>query len=1010
MKKRTICLLCMICLVEMAWCQLPWTGNKTLNGWDWGTRLHISAGDITAQVGDYVDVTISGDGWIDINGRYASVGTGTISLMVDEKIANELDDSWGGLNIRGNVTVTRVGYRKANKSRIISAGTGICYDNDEKLLSETPGNDPDAGETRTDMQDLQVGDRILVYYDNVMDGSTQSLKLNNQVISSSKYDYIYKVNENGQEVERKFTRHIIDVTYDNINQLKTNGLQYWGKKCQLLNAFVVGSTFTEYYGGDETVKIPAADNGTVVGTCYTAGQNGELTNSTSGEYIKMRTGNNGNTITISVNPGYVVTGIYIEGYSNNKSTTADRSITMTGVYVDDSQTNKIASGVVFPSGTEPTHVSANVTGFEASRIIVLTFDNSNIVSSEEDSAGKNKQLFAKIVLTYKKADASGTEVNNYNLNASNVDKLFTGPKKVNSGSYLSAEDKISFEPSTFSNYSIGDTLYVYTSNVKNYAEGFLRYKGQQANDFGGVNDGLVSKLGKYLVKGSYFQVLDAKMLEIIKRDGLDVGGKGHRVEYVVIRKGRVGINTPDDDANGNRFKQAPKKIAENVNNSTVTIPYSQLYNNGTYHAYWGDVIYVETDGTKGNTCTIKINDQELTKPLKCNDDFVMYLKFNDKQTLIDQDNAGKGITVTLNEGNIKNVYLVRETRVRNQGDLTAKGEVDWGRKLRVSVNDIGNLEVGDKIKIYGHSTSEWNSQFSLQILHYGEIDTKGLAYVGNHGYHDIYDRLTYDGTREYKEFKSDNYVEEYIVPTASMADAIRKNTFSVTGQHFYVDRMHVDSKTFVYPQTVGDLRYATMCAPYNIEMPYSDDLRAYAITGIQGKDLVLTKVQRIPMGAAVVLFKNVNVSEENFKLACFDNISLTEKEEEAFAKNLLIGDIVNKKVTNNDDYTYYMLAYKKPNDKPEKEVAFFRVEGTVTAGAYKSYLRLPNDKVPAGAKSFGFIFADEVGNTFDDPFQTTGIEQVEKDANDVYYNLSGQKTLHPTKGLYIRNNKKVIIK
>ena len=160
--------------------------------------------------------------------------------------------------------------------------------------------------------------------------------------------------------------------------------------------------------GEETVKVPAEDKASVKGTCYTAGENGELTASQTGDYIKMRTGNNGNTITITVNEGYIVTGIYIEGYSNNKSTIADRSITMTGVYVDGSETNEIASSVVFPGGTAgQTPVSANVTGFEASKNIVLTFDNSNIVSSEEDSAGKNKQLFAKITLTYKKADATG---------------------------------------------------------------------------------------------------------------------------------------------------------------------------------------------------------------------------------------------------------------------------------------------------------------------------------------------------------------------------------------------------------------------------------------------------------------------------------------------------------------------------------------------------------------------------------------------------------------------------
>lgn len=189
-------------------------------------------------------------------------------------------------------------------------------------------------------------------------------------------------------------------------------------------------------GGEETVKIPAADKGTIVGTCYTAGENGELTASEKDGYIKMRTGNNGNTITITVNEGYVVTGIYIEGYSNNTSTAADRSITMTGVYVDGSTNSEIASSVVFPGGTAGQNpVSANVTGFEASKNIVLKFDNSNIVSSEEDSAGKNKQLFAKIVLTYKKADASGissvktwqeTSGQTFDLQGRRVDRMSRG--------------------------------------------------------------------------------------------------------------------------------------------------------------------------------------------------------------------------------------------------------------------------------------------------------------------------------------------------------------------------------------------------------------------------------------------------------------------------------------------------------------------------------------------------------------------------------------------------------
>lgn len=870
MKKRFFCLLCMLGLAGTAWCSLPWTGSKTLSGWGWEDRLYIPAGDfIGCQVGDMIDINVSwipSGAWIDINGYYLNnVSTGTISVMVDEKIANDLDEPWVGLYIRGNVTVTRVGYRQVNKSRNISAGSGYSGDTNARKLSGTPAVDKDGGEPKTDMSDLQVGDRIVVFYDNVNDNSSQTIKLDGSDISTQRYDYQYNVNN----ADKKFTRHIIDVTNDNIGWLKAKDLEYWGSRCQLLNAFVIGNSYTEHYGGGQE-------------------------------------------------------------------------------------------------------------------------DNRN------EGAG-NQDIY-----------------NNYQLGKPNVDILFTGPKKMKSGSYVAEEQKVSFGASGFSNYNIGDTLYVYTSNEKTFAEGFIRYQGQPANDFGGANDGIVSKMGKYLVKGSYFQVLDAKMLEIIKQRGLDVGGKGHKVEYVVIRKGREGINTANDDHTGNRFTDAPLKIAENVNSSSVNIAYNKLYNNGTYHAYWGDVIYVETDGTKDNTCSVSINGKELSAPLKCNDDFVTYLKFDDKKTLIDTDNAGKDITVSLSDGTIKNVYLVKETRKRNIGDVTAKGEVNWGNEQRVSVNDIGNLEVGDKITIYGRTINTGrNSQYSLQILHYGEIDSKGLAYIVNHGYHDIYDRLTYSdiggATREWKEFNNSDYADEYVVPTASMADAIRKNTFTVTGSNFYVDRIHVNSKTFVYPQKVGDLRYATMCAPYNIEMPYSDDLRAYAITGVEGRNLVLTQVQRIPMGAAVVLFKNSYVSDSDFNLPCFDNISLTAEEKDAFANNLLIGDIVNKQVANDGDYTYYMLAYKKPFDKPEKEVAFFRVEGTVTAGAYKSYLRLPNNQVPAGAKSFGFVFANEE-TLSGGAVQPSGIENVEVDSKDACYNISGQRILHPAKGLYIRNNKKIIIK
>ena len=194
---------------------------------------------------------------------------------------------------------------------------------------------------------------------------------------------------------------------------------------------------TPLSGNEEVVATPTADKATVTGKSYTAGENQELTKDASGDYLKMRTGNNGNTITLTVNSGYNITGVKLEGYSNNKSTTADRSILVNGIYVDGAETSVLASPVTLPGGTAgQTPATAEASGFEAKEKVVFSFDNSNIVSGEEDSAGKNKQIYAKITVTFK--EGTGTCIQDiksqtidlnapaYNLAGQKVDKSFKG--------------------------------------------------------------------------------------------------------------------------------------------------------------------------------------------------------------------------------------------------------------------------------------------------------------------------------------------------------------------------------------------------------------------------------------------------------------------------------------------------------------------------------------------------------------------------------------------------------
>lgn len=80
--------------------------------------------------------------------------------------------------------------------------------------------------------------------------------------------------------------------------------------------------------------------------------------------------------------------------------------------------------------------------------------------------------------------------------------------------------------------------------------------------------------------------------------------------------------------------------------------------------------------------------------------------------------------------------------------------------------------------------------------------------------------------------------------------------------------------------------------------------------------------------------------------------------------------------------------------------AFYKVDAAFTANPYKCYLTVP---VASGVKAFYFEDGLET------PVESIDNEQLEMD-NTSIYNLAGQRVSKPTKGLYIVNGKKVMMK
>lgn len=98
---------------------------------------------------------------------------------------------------------------------------------------------------------------------------------------------------------------------------------------------------------------------------------------------------------------------------------------------------------------------------------------------------------------------------------------------------------------------------------------------------------------------------------------------------------------------------------------------------------------------------------------------------------------------------------------------------------------------------------------------------------------------------------------------------------------------------------------------------------------------------------------------------------------------------------------HYIFAKKKEGDA---NIGFYKLTADHTLEAKKAYLETDTDITPTGDSA-------RVLMVFDDG-QTTSIDNIQgrKVDEGIYYNLSGQRVQNPTKGLYVVNGKKVIIK
>lgn len=194
--------------------------------------------------------------------------------------------------------------------------------------------------------------------------------------------------------------------------------------------------------------------------------------------------------------------------------------------------------------------------------------------------------------------------------------------------------------------------------------------------------------------------------------------------------------------------------------------------------------------------------------------------------------------------------------------------------------------------------------------------------------------------------------------------------------------------TEAYTLSVNSYGAATLVLPFASTIPTG--VSAYKLSYTAGADKVnATEVETTLPADTPVL---INAAEGPHKFVSTATVSTAT----TGSGTPTVGALVGTYADNTSAEGNYVLYADDTH-----EIGFYKAGTDVTIDANRAYL-----KADGGSLSrLSIAFSDD---------ETTGIDSVVKQdtktADNVYYNLSGQRVANPSKGLYIVNGKKVIIK
>lgn len=228
----------------------------------------------------------------------------------------------------------------------------------------------------------------------------------------------------------------------------------------------------------------------------------------------------------------------------------------------------------------------------------------------------------------------------------------------------------------------------------------------------------------------------------------------------------------------------------------------------------------------------------------------------------------------------------------------------------------------------------------------------------------------------------------YEIPNATILGIIQRDGIIITGNAVTITKVELTTYPDSYDAvavTIGTEGIATYSHQEKTIDFTNSGIKAYYASAVEKGKVTLTPISVVP-GYTGIIVKGDAGTYEIPVVANADGLGTN------YLKP--IGNW-EQNVTASADGTYHYIFN-------ESDATFSLVSETIKVEANKAYLETPTDITPAEG-SIALEFEDE---------ESTGISNIEVDKieDDNYYNLQGMRVEHPSRGIYIHNGKKVIIR